>query len=79
LLRRTAEKKNVTRDQIALVRLFVQKSWIVPIPGTAKLYPLEPVSYGRRENRSVSLNCLRSVKSTCIAPNPRSGPDLWES
>jgi aryl-alcohol dehydrogenase-like predicted oxidoreductase len=34
LLRRFAEKKNVTPAQIALAWLLVQKPWIVPIPGT---------------------------------------------
>lgn len=32
-----AARKNVTRAQIALAWLLVQKPWIVPIPGTTKL------------------------------------------
>ncbi len=36
-----AEKKNVTRAQIALAWLLAQKPWIVPIPGTTKMARLE--------------------------------------
>jgi len=36
-----AEKKKVTRAQIALAWLLAQKPWIVPIPGTTKLHRLE--------------------------------------
>ena len=36
-----AERKNVTRAQIALAWLLAQESWIVPIPGTTKLHRLE--------------------------------------
>jgi aryl-alcohol dehydrogenase-like predicted oxidoreductase len=41
LVRRVAEKKNVTAAQIALAWLLAQKPWIVPIPGTTKLHRLE--------------------------------------
>jgi aryl-alcohol dehydrogenase-like predicted oxidoreductase len=41
VLGRLAEKKNVTRAQIALAWLLAQKPWIVPIPGTTKLHRLE--------------------------------------
>jgi len=36
-----AERKGVTRAQIALAWLLAQKPWIVPIPGTTKLHRLE--------------------------------------
>ena len=38
---RVAEGKGVTPAQIALAWLLAQKPWIVPIPGTSKLYRLE--------------------------------------
>ncbi len=41
ILGQLAEQKGVTRAQIALAWLLAQKSWIVPIPGTTKLYRLE--------------------------------------
>ena len=36
-----ADSRKVTRAQIALAWLLVQKPWIVPIPGTTKLHRLE--------------------------------------
>jgi aryl-alcohol dehydrogenase-like predicted oxidoreductase len=41
LLRRIAERKKATPAQIALAWLLAQKPWVVPIPGTTKLYRLE--------------------------------------
>jgi len=41
LLNRVAQEKNATPAQIALAWLLVQKTWIVPIPGTTKLNRLE--------------------------------------
>ncbi len=41
LLKRLAEKKKTTSAQFALAWLQVQKSWIVPIPGTSKIEHLE--------------------------------------
>ncbi len=41
LLATIAAKKNATQAQVALAWLLAQKSWIVPIPGTTKLYRLE--------------------------------------
>src|SRR5260370_804831 len=41
LLRRITQRKGATPGQIALAWLLVQKPWIVPIPGTTKLYRLE--------------------------------------
>ena len=41
LLGTIAEKKRATPAQIALAWLLAQKSWIVPIPGTTKLYRLD--------------------------------------
>jgi aryl-alcohol dehydrogenase-like predicted oxidoreductase len=41
LLKRIAEGKHATPAQIALAWLLVQKSWIVPIPGTRKLERLD--------------------------------------
>lgn len=40
MLGRIAERKKATSAQIALAWLFVQKPWIVPIPGTTKLHRL---------------------------------------
>ena len=36
-----AEQKKATKAQIALAWLLAQKPWIVPIPGTTKLYRLQ--------------------------------------
>jgi aryl-alcohol dehydrogenase-like predicted oxidoreductase len=41
LIAKFAKEKNVTPAQIALAWLLAQKPWIVPIPGTTKLYRLE--------------------------------------
>ncbi len=41
LLRKIAERKNVTPAQLAVAWLLAQKPWIVPIPGTTKLNRLE--------------------------------------
>src|SRR6185437_979342 len=41
VLGQIAAKKKATRAQIALAWLLAQKPWIVPIPGTTKLYRLE--------------------------------------
>ena len=41
VLGQIADRKNVTRAQIALAWLLTQKRWIVPIPGTTKLHRLE--------------------------------------
>jgi len=41
LLNNIAQKKNATPAQIALAWILAQKPWIVPIPGTTKLYRLE--------------------------------------
>ena len=40
LVKRVAERKRATPAQIALSWLLAQKPWIVPIPGTTKLYRL---------------------------------------
>jgi aryl-alcohol dehydrogenase-like predicted oxidoreductase len=36
-----AKKKKATAAQVAIAWLLAQKPWIVPIPGTTKLYRLE--------------------------------------
>jgi aryl-alcohol dehydrogenase-like predicted oxidoreductase len=41
LLKSIAQKKRATPAQVALAWLLAQKPWIVPIPGTTKLYRLE--------------------------------------
>ena len=41
LLGKMANERNATTAQIALAWLLAQKPWIVPIPGTTKLYRLE--------------------------------------
>ena len=41
VLGQIAERKNVTKAQIALAWLLAQKPWIVPIPGTTKLHRLD--------------------------------------
>jgi aryl-alcohol dehydrogenase-like predicted oxidoreductase len=40
LLKQVAQRKNATPAQVALAWLLAQKPWIVPIPGTTKLYRL---------------------------------------
>jgi aryl-alcohol dehydrogenase-like predicted oxidoreductase len=66
LLGRIAERKNATPAQIALAWLLAQKPWIVPIPGTTKLYRLE-------ENiAAVDIDLtpddLREIESAQLAP-----------
>jgi aryl-alcohol dehydrogenase-like predicted oxidoreductase len=41
LLKHIADEKKATPAQIALAWLLAQKPWVVPIPGTTKLYRLE--------------------------------------
>jgi aryl-alcohol dehydrogenase-like predicted oxidoreductase len=41
LLEEIGREKGATRAQIALAWLLAQKPWIVPIPGTTKLYRLD--------------------------------------
>ncbi len=41
VLRRIGDAKNATPGQIALAWLLAQEPWIVPIPGTTKLFRLE--------------------------------------
>jgi aryl-alcohol dehydrogenase-like predicted oxidoreductase len=41
VVRKVAERKQVTPAQVALAWLLAQKRWIVPIPGTTKLHRLE--------------------------------------
>ncbi len=41
LLKQVAQRKNANPAQIALAWLLAQKPWIVPIPGTTKLYRLQ--------------------------------------
>jgi aryl-alcohol dehydrogenase-like predicted oxidoreductase len=41
LLKEVAQRKNANPAQIALAWLLAQKPWIVPIPGTTKLYRLQ--------------------------------------
>jgi aryl-alcohol dehydrogenase-like predicted oxidoreductase len=41
LLNQVAVQKQATPAQIAIAWLLAQKPWIVPIPGTTKLYRLE--------------------------------------
>jgi aryl-alcohol dehydrogenase-like predicted oxidoreductase len=41
VIARFAKQKNTTPGQVALAWLLAQKPWIVPIPGTTKLYRLE--------------------------------------
>ena len=41
LIGRVAQQKKATPAQVALAWLLAQKPWIVPIPGTTKLYRLE--------------------------------------
>ena len=36
-----AERKNVTRAQLALAWVLAQKPWMVPIPGTTKIHRLQ--------------------------------------
>jgi aryl-alcohol dehydrogenase-like predicted oxidoreductase len=41
LLDKTADRKKATQAQIALAWVLAQKPWMVPIPGTTKLYRLD--------------------------------------
>jgi aryl-alcohol dehydrogenase-like predicted oxidoreductase len=41
LLRHVAEAKSATPAQVALAWLLAQRPWIVPIPGTRKVFRLE--------------------------------------
>jgi aryl-alcohol dehydrogenase-like predicted oxidoreductase len=41
LVKRIAERKDVTPAQVAIAWILAQKPWIVPIPGTTKLHRLE--------------------------------------
>jgi len=41
LIRKMAAKKQITPSQVALSWVMAQKPWIVPIPGTRKMYLLE--------------------------------------
>jgi aryl-alcohol dehydrogenase-like predicted oxidoreductase len=41
LVKSVAERKGATPAQVALAWLLAQKPWIVPIPGTTKIYRLE--------------------------------------
>jgi len=41
VIKTVANRKNATPAQVALAWLLAQKPWIVPIPGTTKLYRLE--------------------------------------
>ncbi|MBZ5618648.1 MAG: aldo/keto reductase [Acidobacteriia bacterium] len=41
LLKQIAERKKATPAQVAIAWLLAQRPWIVPIPGTTKLYRLE--------------------------------------
>lgn len=41
IIKKIAEKKSITPAQLALAWINAQKNWIVPIPGTTKIYRLE--------------------------------------
>jgi aryl-alcohol dehydrogenase-like predicted oxidoreductase len=61
LLTRVAQRKKATPAQIALAWLLARKPWVVPIPGTTKLYRLE------ENNRAVDVELtpddLREIDS----------------
>jgi aryl-alcohol dehydrogenase-like predicted oxidoreductase len=59
LIGEIAARKHVTRAQIALAWVLAQKPWIVPIPGTTKLYRLEE-NIGAA-NVALSSNDLREI------------------
>lgn len=56
-----AAAKHATPAQIALAWLLAQKPWIVPIPGTTKLYRLEENIGGARV--TLSANDLASIEA----------------
>lgn len=60
VLGQIAEGKGATRAQVALAWLLAQKPWIVPIPGTTKLYRLE-------ENIGAASLALNETDLTAIA------------
>jgi aryl-alcohol dehydrogenase-like predicted oxidoreductase len=61
LLQTIAERKKATSAQIALAWVLAQKPWIVPIPGTTKLHPVQENVAGA----SIQLNeqDLRDIES----------------
>src|SRR6202789_3412632 len=61
VLGQLSEAKGVTRAQISLAWLLVQKPWIVPIPGTTKLHRLEENLGGA--NIQLSPNDLQNIEA----------------
>jgi aryl-alcohol dehydrogenase-like predicted oxidoreductase len=65
VLGQLADRKKVTRAQIALAWLLAQKPWIVPIPGTTKLHRLEE-NLGST-NVELTVTDLREIESALSA------------
>jgi aryl-alcohol dehydrogenase-like predicted oxidoreductase len=65
LLKRIAEQKKATPAQIALAWLLVQRSWVVPIPGTTKLHRLEENI--RAANVQLTANDLAEIERAASA------------
>jgi aryl-alcohol dehydrogenase-like predicted oxidoreductase len=65
VLRRIAEQKKATPSQIALAWLLAQRPWIVPIPGTTKLYRLKQNI--RAANRQLTAHDLVEIERAACA------------
>jgi aryl-alcohol dehydrogenase-like predicted oxidoreductase len=77
LLKRIGERKKVTPAQIALAWLLVQKSWIVPIPGTTKLSRLEEnLKAGDVELTGDDLNEIEKAAAAIKVKGERYPPQL---
>lgn len=73
LLTEIAEEKQATPAQIALAWLLAQEEWIVPIPGTTKLYRLEEnIGAADIELSSGDLNKIKTGLSTISVQGARS-------
>ncbi len=70
-----AARKGVTPAQIALARLLAQKPWIVPIPGTTKLYRLQENVGAAHVN--LAADDLREIDDV-LARMPIQGPRYTE-
>lgn len=82
LIGEIAARKHVTRAQIALAWVLAQKPWIVPIPGTTKLYRLEE-NIGAA-NVELSPDDLREIDRALSGvmtqgdPYPERFQELWQ-
>lgn len=79
VLGRIAERKQVTRSQIALAWLLARKPWIVPIPGTTKLHRLEEnIAAADVELTSEDLQDIESAVSGITVQGERYSPQMQQ-